>query len=40
MQVASDRATLCAWNPKIGAAGIKDDFELLRWRSNSNRAEV
>lgn len=40
MQVAGDRATLRTGNPEIGAAGIKDDLELLGRRSEGNRAEV
>ena len=40
VEVASDGATLRRGNPKVGAAGVEDDLELLRRVTNSNLGEV
>lgn len=40
MQVASNRAAGSAGDPEVGAASVKDDFELLGRRADSNGAEV
>lgn len=36
MEIAGDGTTLSGWNPEIGATGVKDDFEPLRWRAKGN----
>lgn len=40
VEVASDGATLGRGNPKVGAAGVKDDLELLRRVADGNLGEV
>ena len=40
VEVASNRPTLGARDPEVGAAGVKDDLEFLRGRSESDRTKV
>jgi hypothetical protein len=36
VQVAGDRAALGSWDPKVGATGVENDLERLRWRTEGD----
>jgi len=40
VKVASDGTASRAGDPKVGAASVKDDLELLGWRAQGDSAEV
>jgi len=40
VEVAGNRVALGSWDPEVGAAGVKDDLEGLRWRAEGDLREV
>lgn len=40
VEIARQRAALCAWDPQVGRACVEDDLERLAWSTKLDLCEV